>query len=338
MIRTNLCDLLGIEYPIIQDGMGGYGTGAIAAAVSEAGGLGTASVPGLNLDPADGVRQLKEQVEYIASKTSKPYAVNIPVGRISTGEYLPTTKAYVSFVCELKRSDSEVARNLVAAITSAGFPGDFTEHFHRAGLVHIHKVGSVKHAVKAVKSGVDGLIASGYEMGGHTHLVPVHTMVLVPQVVEAAGVPVVASGGIYDARGVAAALAMGAAGVAMGTRFIASKENDWHENYKMEILKAQPGSDVVTSGVYGPARMLRTAGLDRLRQLEESGEVDELELASWKDRAMRAAMRDGDVENGMVLAGQSAFAIQELIEIREFIPSVVREAAALLKEACRAVQ
>jgi NAD(P)H-dependent flavin oxidoreductase YrpB (nitropropane dioxygenase family) len=332
-VTTPLCELLGITYPIIQDGMGTYNTAALAAAVSEAGGMGSASIPGMNIDPAKGADLMQQQIERIAENTSRPFAVNIPVGRISTGAMLPTSEAYLSMVIREKQAGNPAFRNLVAITTSAGFPNEYSEKIHDAGLLHIHKVGSVKHARKAVEKGVDIIIASGYEMGGHTHANPVHTMILAPQVIQAVDVPVVVSGGIADGAGLAAILAMGGAGVAMGTRFIATEENDWNDNYKRMVLHAQEGSDRVITGVYGPARFLYTRAIDELKELEDSGKYTEGELASWKDQRMQLSMETGNVEDGLVPSGQVACAIREIVKISEFVPGMAHDAASLLENA-----
>jgi NAD(P)H-dependent flavin oxidoreductase YrpB (nitropropane dioxygenase family) len=337
-VSTPLCDLLTITHPIIQDGMGTYNTASLAAAVSEAGGLGSASIPGMNIDPTIGAALLQEQIEKIASITNKPFAVNIPVGRISTGEMLPASAAYLSMVLKQKQTGHPAFRNLKAITTSAGFPNEYSEQIHRAGLLHIHKVGSLKHAKKAAEKGVDIIIASGYEMGGHTHSSPVHTMILAPQVIQAVDLPVVISGGIADGYGLAAVLAMGGAGVAMGTRFIATVENDWNENYKQMILNAREGSDMVIKGVFGPARFLYTKGIDELKELEESGQLSENELASWKDKRMQLSMETGDTEAGLVPSGQVACAIKNMVRISEFLPQMANQAASLLEKSHQLVK
>jgi NAD(P)H-dependent flavin oxidoreductase YrpB (nitropropane dioxygenase family) len=172
-------------------------------------------------------------------------------------------------------------------------------------------------------------------MGGHTHARPVHTMVLAPQVIESVEVPVVVSGGIYDARGLAAALAMGAAGVAMGTRFIATRENDWHPAYKQAIVDAAEWGDVVFPGFYGPLRALRNAGSVRLDELMASGELDEERLGAWKEERVVAAQRDGDVDGGLVISGQCAAAIHGIVGVADLLAGMVDGASGLLATAGR---
>jgi NAD(P)H-dependent flavin oxidoreductase YrpB (nitropropane dioxygenase family) len=337
-VSTQLCDLLGITHPIIQDGMGTYNTAPLAAAVSQAGGLGSASIPGMNVDPVYGADLLQKQIEKIASLTDKPFAVNIPVGRISTGEMLPASESYLSMVLHQKEAGNPAFKNLKAVTTSAGFPNEYSDQIHKVGLIHIHKVGALKQAKKAAEKGVDIIIASGYEMGGHTHSFPVHTMILAPQVIQSVDLPVVISGGISDGYGLAAVLAMGGVGVAMGTRFIATEENDWNDNYKQKILDAREGSDTVIRGVYAPARFLYSKGIDELKELEKSGKMSETELATWKDERMQLSMKTGDVEKGLVPSGQVACAINEVVRISEFLPQMAHLAAIQLENARKLVQ
>ncbi|MCW2692949.1 MAG: Nitronate monooxygenase [Mycobacterium sp.] len=331
-LSNRLTELLGIEHPIIQEGMGPYKTNSIAAAVSAAGGLGTVSMPGMTKDPAVGSRLLRESIAEVASLTDRPFAVNVPVGRDGSGTVLPVSEAYIRAVIEARREDSTIERQLVALTTSAGFPGEFRAMIRDAGLVHMHKVGATRHALKAEEQGVDVVIASGYEMGGHTHVSPVHTFVLVPNVAESVSVPVVLSGGARDGRTLAAALALGASGVAMGTRFIATRENtDWHPAYAQRIVDAREGDDVVFPAVYGPARGLRNAGVERLLEIVRTNEMTSDELIRWKDEGLIRAQETGDVENGIMAAGQVSSGIRDIVSIADFVPRMAAEAAALLQ-------
>ena len=334
-MRTVLCNLLGIRHPIVQDGMGPFSTAVLAAAVSDAGGLGTVSIPGMLLGPDEAERLMRAEIDRTASLTDRGFAVNVPVGFGPDGEPLPPTAAYLKAVIDARR-DPAIGARLVACLTSAGLPPpQLVSSMHDAGLLHLHKVGAVRHARKAVDAGVDTVIASGFEMGGHMHARPVHTMVLAPQVLGSVEVPVVVSGGIYDGRGLAAALAMGAAGVAMGTRFVATSENDWHPAYKQAIVDAAEWQDVVFPGFYGPLRGLRNAGSARLAELLASGELDEEGIADWKEERVVAAQRDGDVDGGLIIAGQCAAAIHDIVGVRDLLEGMVREASDLLAAAGR---
>lgn len=331
-LRTAFTELVGIEHPVVQEGMGPFKTARLAAAVSEAGGLGTVSMPGMTCDPADGSRRLREHIEETASLTRKPFAVNVPVGRADTGEILPVSAAYISAVIQARRSDSALERQLAVLTTSAGFPGEFRPGIADAGLLHMHKVGSTRQALKAEEAGVDVVIAAGYEMGGHTHVVPMHTFVLLPNVTEAVSVPVLLSGGARDGRTLAAALCLGASGVAMGTRFIASEENvDWHPAAARRIVESGEGDDTIFPGVYSPARGLKSAGVDQLSKLLTEGATPE-ELLTYKDAALIRAEQEGDLETGILPAGQVASGIRDIVSVADFVPAMAARAAALLRD------
>lgn len=332
ILSNRLTELLGVELPIIQEGMGPYRTNHIAAAVSTAGGLGTVSMPGMTKEPEAGARLMRQNIEWVAEHTNGRFAVNVPVGRDLSGTVLPVSEAYIHAVVEAREDDAAIASQLVALTTSAGFPGEFRDVISDSGLVHMHKVGATRHARKAEEAGADVVIASGYEMGGHTHVNPVHTFVLVPNVTEAVSVPVVLSGGVRDGRTLAAALALGASGVALGTRFIAATENvDWNTAYAERIIAAEEGADTVFPAVYGPARGLMNTGVTRLREIIDTGELEGEELNAWKDEALIRAQEEGDVENGLMPAGQVASGINDWINIAEFMPQMAADAIAVLQ-------
>lgn len=330
VLETRFTRLIGIEHPIVQEGMGPFKTAKLAAAVSEAGGLGTVSIPGMTADPKEGARVLRQHIEETASLTRRPFAVNVPVGRSNGGEMLPISEAYIRAVVEARRADSNLERQLRVLTTSAGFPGEFRSLIADSGLIHMHKVGSTRQAVKAEQLGVDVVIASGYEMGGHTHSVPMHTFVLVPNVTEAVAVPVLLSGGARDGRTLAAALCLGAEGVAMGTRFIASEDNrDWHPATARRIVEAAEGDDVIFPGVYSPARGLRSQGVERLLEMVRDGATPEA-LLEFKDAALIRAEEKGDFETGILPAGQVASGIKDIVSVAQFVPAMAAEAAAVL--------
>ncbi|MCU4185931.1 nitronate monooxygenase family protein [Acidiferrimicrobium sp. IK] len=337
-LPTPFTELVGIDYPIVQEGMGPFKTSKLAAAVSEAGGLGTVSMPGMTTEPSVAARTLREHIEETASLTRKPFAVNVPVGRAADGEVLPVSEAYIRAVVEARKADPVIARQLRVLTTSAGFPGEFRDLIADAGLIHMHKVGSTRQAVKAERLGVDVVIASGYEMGGHTHTVPMHTFVLVPNVTEAVSIPVLLSGGARDGRTLAAALCLGAAGVAMGTRFIASEDNrDWHRATAKRIVDAAEGDDTIFPGVYSPARGLRSAGVERLTEMMRSGATDD-ELLAYKDQALIRAEEDGDLDSGILPAGQVASGIHDIVSVAHLVPEMAAEAAAVLHRLSAAAQ
>lgn len=322
--------LLGVDHPVVQDGMGPFRTTRLAAAVSKAGGLGTLSSPTAS-GPDDGARELRAAIDECAALTDRPFAVNIPVDDTGHDPGQSFTTAFLQVVLDARAADSAVASRLRAVTTSAGTPARVVPVIRDAGLVHLHKVGSTRHAVKAQDHGVDVIIAAGFEMGGHTHSRPVHTFVLAPNVAAAVEVPVLVSGGVHDGRGLAAALCFGAEGVAMGTRFIASDANtEWHPDYARALLDAREGDDTTYPGFFGPARGLRNGGSARLAALVEEGAMSQEALHVWKLDAMRRAQAHGDVSDGLVLTGQVAASLTEIVRVAEFVPGIVRDALRVL--------
>jgi len=336
-LSTRFTTLLGIAHPVMQEGLGPYKTVALAAAVSNAGGLGTVSIPGISEEPRAGAAKLRGYIEQACALTDKPFAVNIPVGTDKHGNVPAFSAAYVQAVVDAAK-DREIARRLRVITTSAGAPAGARRMIDGSNLIHIHKVGGTRQAQRAVADGVDMLIASGYEAGGHTHARPVHTFVLGPSVCEAVDCPVILAGGVRDGRGLAAALAMGADAVALGTRFVASHDNpDWHANYAARILAAQEGEDILFQALYGPSRVLPSRAIAELAEYEHQAGVSEEDLTRFKDERLIAGQRDGDMEGGILPCGQVAGAITDLIHVAEFIPGMVREAIAVLDRlrACR---
>lgn len=325
-IKTRFTDTLGIEYPVMQEGLGPYKTVHLAAAVSNAGGLGTVSIPGISEQPAAGAAKLRGYIEQACELTDKPLAVNIPVGTDKHGNVPPFSAAYVDAVVTAVR-DPSIAKRLRVITTSAGAPSVARKLIDGSGLIHVHKVGGTRHAKRAAEAGVDMVIASGYEAGGHTHARPVHTFILGPSVADVVACPVILAGGIADGRGLAAALALGADAVALGTRFVATHDNpDWHKNYAERIIAANEGDDIVFQALYGPSRALPSRAIDTLAELERNGTMSETELTAFKDERLIAAQRDGDMEDGILPAGQIAGAISDLIHVAEFIPNMVADA------------
>lgn len=307
MIRTPLCDLLGIEHPILQGGMAWAGNAELAAAVSNAGGLG---IVGAGNQPPDVVRQ---EVRRTRELTNRPFGANVP---IFTGGVEDRLQVFID--------------EGVQVITfGGGTAGPYLGPLRRAGICIIPVVASVALARRLAREGVDALIAEGMESGGHVG--DVATLPLVPQVVDAVDIPVVAAGGIADGRGLAAALALGAAGIQMGTRFICTTECQAHENYKRRIVNAHDRATIVTGGVFShPVRCIRGPFVRRLEALERQG-ISEREFLDYGAGRLRAAIVDGDVQEGSVMAGQSAGLVHDLVPVREVIERVVAEAEAAIR-------
>lgn len=311
IIRTKLCDLLGIEYPIIQGGMAWVSTAELAAAVSEAGGLG---IIGTGHAAPDWVR---EQVRLARSLTGKPFGVNVMLRSPFAEEILRVV----------------VEERVPVVTTGAGNPGKYLGELKAAGVKVIPVVASVALARRLARSGVDALVAEGMESGGHVG--EIGTFPLVPQVVDAVDIPVVAAGGIFDGRGLAAALMLGAQGVQMGTRFMCAAECTIHPRVKEMIIKAGDRDTVVTGRSTGhPVRVLRNKLSQQFEELERRGAPPE-ELEKLGVGRLRAAMVDGDVEYGSVMAGQVAAMVKKVQPAREIVLEVVQEAARLLASASR---
>ena len=307
MIRTPLYDLLGIEHPILQGGMAWAASAELAAAVSNAGGLG---IVGAGNEPAEVVRR---EVRRARELTDRPLGANVPV---FTGEVEDRLQVFID--------------EGVQVITfGGGTAGPYLGPLRRAGIFVIPVVASVALARRLAREGVDALIAEGMESGGHVG--DVATLPLVPQVIDAVDIPVIAAGGLADGRGLAAALALGAAGIQMGTRFICSTECPAHDNYKQRILRAHDRATIVTGGSFDhPVRCIRGPFVRRLGAMERGG-VSESEIVNYGAGRLRVAIVDGDVKEGSVMAGQSAGLVDDLLPVQEIIDRIIAQAEASIR-------
>lgn len=305
-MKTKITELLGIEYPIIQGGMAWVAEYHLAAAVSEAGGLG---IIGAASAPPEVVR---EQIQKVKELTDKPFGVNVML---------------------MNPNAPEVARVVVeegvkVVTTGAGNPGKFIDMWKEAGVKVIPVVASVAMAKMMERGGADAVVAEGTESGGH--IGSATTMTLVPQVVDAVKIPVIAAGGIGDGRGLAAAFMLGAEGVQMGTRFVVAKESIVHPNYKERIIKAKDIDSEVTGRSTGhPIRVLRNQMTREYLKMEEEGvELEELERLTLG--SLRSAVIDGDVVKGSLMAGQIAGLVNKEQTCKEMIEEIVAQAESLL--------
>ena len=315
MKRTRLCDLLGIEYPIIQGGMVWIANAELAAAVSNAGGLGLISPTAGMSRNDDQVENLKKQLEITKNLASKPFGVNLPILNN------PQIEDLVATVIDAK---------VQVVATAAGNPALYTSRLKEAGVKVLHVVAAVRHAQSAERRGVDAVIAEGYEAGGHNGLDELTTFTLVPQVVDAVKIPVVAAGGIADARGVVAALALGADGVQMGTRFVATHECIAHPNFKETIIKATDVDTVITGRKLGPTRILKNEVATKILEMEAAGaSVEELLTFIGSSRS-RAGQFEGDLANGQAYCGSIAGMIKEVESVSEVMRSIVDNYEAVL--------
>ena len=298
-MKTEITELLGIEYPIIQGGMAWVAEYHLAAAVSEAGGLG---LIGAASAPAEWVR---EQVQKAKELTDKPFGVNIML-----------MSPYADEVAKVI-----VEEGVKVVTTGAGNPEKYMKMWKEAGVKVIPVVASVALAKRMERCGADAVVAEGTESGGH--IGETTTMVLVPQVVDAVKIPVIAAGGIADNRGFNAAFALGAEAVQMGTRFVTAKESIVHENYKQKVIKAKDIDSEVTGMSTGhPIRVLRNKMTRQYLKLEKEGAPFE-ELEKMTLGALRKAVVDGDTVYGSVMAGQSAGLVKKEETCKEIIEDVV---------------
>ncbi len=311
MLRSKLCSLLGIEYPIFQGGMAWIADGKLAAAVSNGGGLGIVAAGNA---PADYVRQ---QIRIAAAETDKPFGVNIML-----------MSPFADEVAQV------VAEEKVAVVTTgAGNPAKYMPLWKEAGIQVIPVVASVAMAKLMTRVGATALIAEGGESGGHVG--ELTTMVLVPQVCDATDLPVIAAGGIADGRGVAAAFMLGACGVQLGTRFLSATECSIHPTYKEKLFKAGDLATTVTGKRLGhPVRSLRTPLMRRYTEAEYAQTSDE-ELEAMTTGALRKAVQEGDVQNGCFLAGQIAAMVKKEQPAAEIIREVMQGAEPILKGAAQ---
>ncbi|MBU4533657.1 MAG: enoyl-[acyl-carrier-protein] reductase FabK [Eubacteriales bacterium] len=311
MIKTDLCVLLGIDYPIIQGGMAWVSEAHLAAAVSEGGGLG---IIGAGHAPADWVRgQIKKAKEL----TKKPFGVNVML-------LSPFANDVIKVVLE-----EEVA----VVTTGAGNPGKYVPMLQAAGTRVIPVVPSVALAKRLEQTGVDAVIAEGMESGGH--IGELTTMALVPQVVDAVQVPVIAAGGIGDGRGLAAVLALGAQGVQMGTRFVCASECTVHPQVKARIVKARDRDTVVTGRSTGhPVRCIRNKLTRQFEELESRG-VDLAELEKLGAGRLKLAMVDGDIDYGSVMAGQIAGMVSRIMPAADILKEITSEAEEIIRRCGR---
>lgn len=306
-LKTKITELLGIEYPIIQGGMAWVADYHLAAAVSEAGGLGIIGAGGA---PASFVRG---QIQKAKEITDKPFGVNIMLMN-------PEADQIAQVVIE---------EGVKVVTTGAGNPGKYMAAWKEAGIKVIPVVASVGLARMMERAGADAVVAEGTESGGH--IGETTTMALVPQVVDAVNIPVIAAGGIADGRGFAAAIMLGADAVQMGTRFVVAKESIVHDNYKQKVISAKDIDSAVTGRSTGhPVRCIRNKTTREYLKLEQEGATLE-ELEKMTLGGLRKAVVEGNVVEGSIMAGQIAGLVKEENTCQEIIQEIMSQAKTLLK-------
>lgn len=314
-MKTPLCGLLGIEYPVLQGGMAWVADASLASAVSNAGGLGIVSAMNADAD------WLRNEIRKTRECTSKPFGVNIML-----------MSPYVEDVAKVV-----IEERVPVVTTGAGNPSRFMGAWIDAGIKVIPVVPSTAVAKLVARSGASAVIAEGGESGGHVG--DLTTMVLVPQVCDAVDIPVIAAGGIADGRGVAAAFMLGAVGVQLGTRFLVANECTIHPNYKERILQAKD-IDTATAGkrLGHPVRAIKNQFMREFIRREYDSSISNEELERYGAGALRLAAREGDMKNGSVMAGQAAAMVHKEQPACDIIRELIDEAELLLKGACKWVQ
>lgn len=302
-LPTRVSQLFGIRYPIIQAGMVWTAGSKLAVAVSEAGALGMIGAGSMKPD------LLREHIRKAREGTHSPFAVNIPLMRTDAEELVRVV----------------VEEGVRIVFTSAGHPLKFTPRLKEEGCTVVHVIAAVKHARRALEAGCDAVVAEGFEAGGHNGVDEVTTLTLVPQVVDAISLPVLAAGGIADGRGMAAALALGAEGVQVGTRFAATVESSAHENYKKAVVSADDTATVLTLKKVAPVRLLKTSFAKQALQAERDGASrEQLELLLGSKRE-RLGIFEGNLEEGELEAGQSAGLVKEILPAAEVVWRMMEE-------------
>ena len=296
-ISNRVTNLLGIEHPIIQAGMVWVSGWKLASAVSNNDGLGLIGSGSMKPE------LLREHIRKCYNATDKPFGVNIPLLRGDADELIDTT----------------IEENIKIVFTSAGNPAKFIEKLKNSEIKVVHVVPSVKHGIKAQSVGCDAIVGEGVEAGGHNGVDEITTFSLIPQLVDAVDIPVIAAGGITDGRGILAALALGAEGVQIGTRFAATIESSAHENYKQSICDAKDNSTILVMKKLGMARIIKNKfGFDAIDAETRGDDIEELKLLLGGKRE-RNGIFEGDTEEGMMEAGQGVGLISDIPSVEELM-------------------
>lgn len=362
MIKTRLTELIGIKHPIIQAGMGPLSTNELCIAAANAGILGLISSSGLfstmygpkmyetlarsvgadpSIDPLDLLREIYYKVLRETKNSGGIFGTNVMVSEELRG----AAEGYIETMIEVRKEDSDMEKRMRVIVTSAGDPLPWRDIIKPTGMIWLHVVPSVRGAKRCIKAGCDGIIASGHEAGFHTAWDPVHSMVLLPDVAESVDVPVVGAGGFCDGKTLAAALALGAEGVQMGTRFLATKESSpgFPDFWRNAVLNAGDIATVVARGMVGPARYIKTPASLRLAELTADkapklyiGKADDLfttdsDILDAEIIGFTAAY-DGDEENALAAGGECAQRINDMPTVKEVVDRTIKEAEDIIKK------
>ena len=313
-MRSSICELLQIKYPLIQGGMIWCSGWELASAVSNAGGLGVIGSGSMYPEI------LREQIRKCKAATDKPFAVNVPL-------LYPDLDAHIGIIIEEK---------VPIVITSAGNPATYTPLFKENGLKVIHVIANVKFAQKAESAGVDAIVAEGFEAGGHNGREETTTLCLVPLIKASVKIPVIAAGGISGGAAMAAVMCLGADGVQMGSRFAATLESSAHEGFKQEIVNAGDGATALTLKEITPVRLLKNSFYSQVQQAYERG-ADKEALSSLLGRGRaKKGMFEGDLDEGELEIGQVSAQINEIVSAKEVVEQTIKECVAVLQNTYKA--
>jgi enoyl-[acyl-carrier protein] reductase II len=300
---TKVTELFKIEYPIIQAGMVWVSGWKLASAVSNEGGLGLIGSGSMKPD------LLREHIKKCKAATDKPFGVNIPLLRSDAEDLVKVT----------------IEEKVKIVFSSAGHPGKFIKMLKENDIKVVHVIPSVKHALKAEEVGCDAVVGEGVEAGGHNGINETTTLTLIPQLVDAVKIPVIAAGGIADGRGILAALSLGAEGVQIGTRFAATVESSAHQNYKQKVVEAKDDGTVLAFKKIGLVRMLKNDFANRARLAEKEG-WDEIKLKELLgSKRERLGIFEGDKHEGELEAGQSSGLVKEILTVNELFAKLLSE-------------
>jgi NAD(P)H-dependent flavin oxidoreductase YrpB (nitropropane dioxygenase family) len=335
-LKTPLSERIGVEHPFMQAGMGGIGPitlARLAAAISEAGALGTIAQPALVLEePGIAGDALQEQVDKVVgqvrdgirlalSLTDKPLAINVRIAQEQ-----PDAEHVVRAILAEREQNPKARAQLRVLTTSGGHPHTFglNQDIRDSGMLHFHAVSNVRHALTAEREGMDAVIATGFEAAGHVGHQPVHSFVLIPSVREAVSIPVVAAGGVVDGIALAGALALGAELGYVGSRFLAAEECEYHDANKRFIVDAAETQTQVIPAFFGPARFIENHFTEEVQR--EAANTPRLERMRIEGAAMRRGALEGDMETGMMIGGQGIGRIKEVLPAARIVEQIAAEA------------
>jgi NAD(P)H-dependent flavin oxidoreductase YrpB (nitropropane dioxygenase family) len=363
MIKSRLCDLVGIKYPIIQAGMGPFSNNNLCVAAANAGVLGLLSTSGVfskdtqpwiykdfvrtaeanyDDDMATVLEKVLKRTYRLVKDKGGIFGINVMV----SAEVLPNSQVMVDTAIRVREENPDMKKHFKVIFTSAGDPLGWKDKIKGAGFTWMHVVPSVKGALRCKKAGVDVIVASGHEGGFHTSWEPVHSMILLPAVVETVSdneTLVVGAGGFCDGKTLAAALVMGADGVQMGTRFLATQESDFHQIWKEGVVESGDRATLVARGFVGPARWLKTPRSQEHAKntLQKSPGVFlgipddyatiDMSLIEFEIESIKAAF-EGNKEKALLAAGEAAQRIKDMPKVNDMVQEIVREAEAILRD------